>query len=636
MKKRSFATRLSRKIIIITSIIFVLALGIISACCARMILNSSRQYTAQALEATADEIQISLRSTEKAAEAVASTISSFYCAGSQVDKDSFFTMITDALEANPDFKGMGIYYEPYKYTKESRFAGIYASRDSETNEIVFEWDDDVTYLIDEWDYFEQDWYTAVQSTLKPAWISPFLENMWTYYTLLTTYSCPVLDSEGNLVAVFAIDLSLDWIKDKLISLRPYEHSNLVLADADLNYICNPESETPYEGSHTDNQFISDHRDQLAGVTKDSWITIEDRKDGFYVASRMSNDWILCAYNLYDDAFKALYIFLAVLSAILILGVLFLYFSSHRVIKRKTKPIVQFATAASQITDGHFDVPIPEVKTGDEIEDLGQALDFMQKSVTDFIDMLKITTAQKERLEGELNVAKNIQMEMLNNDFPKMDSMGICATSTPAREVGGDLYDFYYDGDNLLFVLGDVSGKGVPAAMLMSITISAFRAVRTDRTSMAEIMSLINKTFCLSSREMMFVTMVIGKINIKTGETVFCNGGHNPMVYIDPDGKSQFLALDKNLPVGVLDDFQYTENVFHMAKGSRLLVYTDGITEAEDADKNLYGDDRLLAFASVHSQAISNYEFIHDLMTDVEAFTKGTEPNDDRTALSITR
>ena len=201
------------------------------------------------------------------------------------------------------------------------------------------------------------------------------------------------------------------------------------------------------------------------------------------------------------------------------SLLVLYYLSRKIIFDESKPIKEFAIAASKITDGRFDIPIPEVKTKDEMMELGNALTYMQDSVTRYIAELKTTTAEKERLASELDVARKIQAQMLSTDFPQLEGCGIWASSVPAREVGGDLYDFFVKDKNLYFIIGDVSGKGVPAALLMAITIAAFRSSCKKEQDVSELVSIINDTFCESNEDMMFVTLIAGKLNMETGEEI---------------------------------------------------------------------------------------------------------------------
>lgn len=363
-----------------------------------------------------------------------------------------------------------------------------------------------------------------------------------------------------------------------------------------------------------------------------WIN-ENRKYSVLVVRQMSNGWSLCASALSDDIFSDLVYLRRIILILCAVMLLLLYFFNKSLINNLARPIKNFAKAASKISDGKFDIPIPEVKTNDELMELGNALRFMQKSVTEYIDKLQSTTAEKERLKSELDVARNIQSQMLTKHFPQ--DVGIYATSVPAREVGGDLYDFFVIGNDIYFIVGDVSGKGVPAALLMAITIAAFRAAGQKQHPTKEIVSLINDTFCKSSEDLMFVTLVVGKIDIESGTMDYCNAGHNPMVLVGSDGKASFVKAKTNVACGVLSGFPYSEDTLKLERGSRLIVYSDGITEAENPVKELYSDQRLLDWSESNVRKdLTDKDLVDRLMQSVNDFADGAEPNDDRTILSL--
>lgn len=645
MKKRAFASRLSRKIVLITSIVFLIAVLAVGAIGVKVSRDSSLDLAEELLSHAANEVETPLKQTEQLANHVARFIEELNNKGEILDTLNLFHLFEKTVADDPNILGLGIFYEPYMYDRSQRFGGIYLLHDAGTGEIVHEIDFDEQCEEYDWDYFTFDWYTNARVEGESKWVSPYMDVMEEGDSILTTtYSCPLRDNDGNIFAVFTADVSLDWVKDRLDQLKPYPSSSIVVADADLRYICNPIAEDMTEGTLYDTPFLKDIPAGLDVDSSDALMALME-KDGnirlsangnvaFCVFQRLSNGWVLGVNSLYADAFKGIFTMLVILAAMTVIGLLVLFFSSRRIIHRESSPISDFAVAASKITGGRFDVPIKETGTQDELEDLGDALRYMQQSVTDYIEKLETTMSEKRRLESELDVARNIQMQMLSKQFPHMEHAGVYASCTPAREVGGDLYDFVISGDSIYFVLGDVSGKGVPAALLMAITIAAFRAIGKKGHDIAEIASRVNNTFCRSNDDLMFVTLVVGKLNLETGHVTFCNAGHNPMVLIDDNGGASFIKCKPNLACGVLEGFKYEEESFDMKPGYRLLVYSDGITEAEDTVKNQYGEPRLLEWASNCSSTCSDKEAVNSLAESVQEFVSGAEPNDDRTILSL--
>ena len=318
------------------------------------------------------------------------------------------------------------------------------------------------------------------------------------------------------------------------------------------------------------------------------------------------------------------------------GMLALFLIVYSTIRRLVRPLEKFSESAREIATGRFDVTIPDVRSNDEIKDLHDSLVFMQRSLSTYVVELKDTTASKERIESELSIAREIQMGMLPKIFPpypERNDVDLYAVLHPAKEVGGDLYDFYMDGDRLYFLIGDVSGKGVPASLFMAITRSLFRTLSQQVLSPAKIVTDMNNSISDNNDTNMFVTLIVGILDLKTGKLKLCNAGHNPPILIRPDGQVSFLEFKTQIFVGVIEEYAYTEDETTLDKGSKLFLYTDGVTEAENTDKELYGDEKLL-------ETLSDYA-TSDVRTTVNAIVKSiathveeAEASDDLTILLI--
>ena len=187
---------------------------------------------------------------------------------------------------------------------------------------------------------------------------------------------------------------------------------------------------------------------------------------------------------------------------------------------------------------------------------------------------------------------------------------------------------------LYFCVGDVSGKGVPAALYMAITRSSFRFIAGLCLPVEEMVAKINNAFCDGNDSGMFVTMFVGRIDLDTLKMDFCNAGHNPILYVNAAGEPSYLHATPNLAAGLFEDFPYKGESLQLEKGSRLLIYTDGVTEAEDPDKNQYGEARLVEFARGEKVTVNSDDFIQHLVADLKQFVKKNPQNDDITIMSI--
>ena len=247
------------------------------------------------------------------------------------------------------------------------------------------------------------------------------------------------------------------------------------------------------------------------------------------------------------------------------------------------------------------------------------------------DELEKTTKAKERMASELRIARDIQMSMVPNIFPHYPGLDMFAAMTPAKEVGGDLYGYLLQGDELYFCVGDVSGKGVPASLFMAQATRLFRTLAAQHMMPAEICTRINAELSGEDNQQgMFVTMFLGLVDLRTGHMDFCNAGHNPPVWGLPP---QYLEVESNAPIGLWPDIDFVGQSFENIKGSPLFIYTDGLNEAENLQQEQFGDDRLLEVLNA-SRFSSAQQVVEKLVSEVEHHRNGAEPNDDLTMLCL--
>ena len=243
-------------------------------------------------------------------------------------------------------------------------------------------------------------------------------------------------------------------------------------------------------------------------------------------------------------------------------------------------------------------------------------------------------AAQQRIEGELQIARDIQMSMVPHTFPHREGLDMYASMTPAKEVGGDLYGYVVRDQMLYFAVGDVSGKGVPASLFMAQATRLFQTMADQGMMPAEICTRMNTALGGEDNvNGMFVTMVVGMLNMDTGHLHFCNAGHNPPVIGGGENHGDFMQMEPNAPIGLWPDLQYVGEEIDSVKGRPLFIYTDGLNEAEDPEQRQFGDERLLdILRNTHFDTAQ--QVIETLAADVEAHRKGAEPNDDLTMLCL--
>ena len=309
----------------------------------------------------------------------------------------------------------------------------------------------------------------------------------------------------------------------------------------------------------------------------------------------------------------------------------------RIITRELKPLQQLANEAETIASGQFDVALPDFHRIDEIGQLTHSFGNMQQSLVAHIEELKNTTAQKASIESDIRIASNIQKGMLPENFPTKadrDDVQLYATLTPAKAVGGDLFDFYFRDEKLFFCIGDVSGKGVPASLFMAVTRSAFRTVSAQESMPDSIVTMMNKTIADMNKACLFVTLFVGELDLPTGRLYYCNAGHNAPMLVGTDVTE--LPCDPNIPVGFMPEWKYSLQETQLSAGTTIFLYTDGLTEAMNADGDMFEKERINEVA-VRAQASEQQEpcQLISRMTDaVHQFVGDAEQSDDLTMMAI--
>ena len=349
--------------------------------------------------------------------------------------------------------------------------------------------------------------------------------------------------------------------------------------------------------------------------------------------------VICVEKQMDTLTSVLknYIRIDLLYAPIVSLLFFICFGAF-ISKKFVRPIVCITKEAKDFAshDAHFSDKLKGIHSNDEIETLARAIEKMGIDIQVYIkDLMRVTT-EKERIGAELSVASGIQAGMLPKNFsPYPDHHGIqlYASMLPAKEVGGDFYDFFWTGKNKLWlVMGDVSGKGVPAAMFMVIAKALIRNEATLEYEPSEICERVNDQLCEENEQGLFVTCWLGCVNIATGQMKFANAAHNPPVLYDGDSY-KFLEQKSGIMLAAMEGSKYVQHEIQLKKGSRLFIYTDGVTEAQNKDGALFGEQLLLG-ALAKTAALSSKETVMLVNKEVERFAGGADQADDITVLSF--
>ena len=307
----------------------------------------------------------------------------------------------------------------------------------------------------------------------------------------------------------------------------------------------------------------------------------------------------------------------------------------RPVQQLTKAADSYITERSRGDGESLAMEQLEIRTGDEIETLAGAMKKMERDINDYILNLAQITAEKERIGAELSIATEIQASMLPRifpPFPERRDLNIYATMNPAREVGGDFYDFFLvDETHLAIAVADVSGKGVPAALFMVIAKTLIKDRACSMAKPGDIFTWVNQQLCESNQAGLFVTAWLGVIDLKTGLVEYVNAGHNPPLVALGGENFTYLTQKSGFILAGLEGFTYETSTFRMDHGDRIFLYTDGVTEAMNRQDELFGEKRLLAWMSQNRGAAPE-EALHGLREEIAVFADGAEQYDDNTML----
>lgn len=614
---RSFSTRLSLNVVLVVSILFLIALVTVAISSHLLIADEANKSANNILSAAIADIEKTLQSVEAVTENAA------WLVEENSDNEVFLNHITEkVVSTNPYIIGSTVAFDTNRFHGQYQFAP-YSYSDDKTGKITH------IRLDDNYNYFPSEWYAVPHKTGKPHWSEPYLDEGGGE-CMMSTYSYPVKDKDGKVFAIITADISLEWLTKKAESIHPYEHTFTTLLSKEGQPLTTTENDKEKLFSETLIQNMTSGHSGTTGFKSKGG-------RGFTVYGPFKNGWSMAITSQYREVLHRTSQMHNVLFHVGLIGLVVLFFTCYRIIRKLTKPITEFTDVAQAMAKGDFQAKLPVINTQDELMHLHDSFDQLQKSFVDYIDELKTTTSANERMASELYIAHAIQLGMLPTQFPKEQNFNIHAMLTPAKEVGGDFYNFLIKDNLLYFSVGDVSGKGVPAALVMAITQAACKLFFKMGLPVEQVIGELNKTAVEGNDTNMFATMFAGCINLETRQMEYCNAGHNHIIVIPPQAEQQpyYLKAQANLALGLFSDFTYQKESLPLESGSKLILYTDGVTEAEDAQQNQYGNERLLATASAPDfRKLDAQDMTNQLYQSVQEFTAGNEQNDDITIVCV--
>lgn len=508
---------------------------------------------------------------------------------------------------------------------------------------------------------DREWYKKAAEKEKVTLIETYYD---TFGRLLVSCSAPVWNSNYEIVGVLAMDILIEDINEEIVSSKIGKNGYAILLNEKGEIISGPGLE--YDGNQIYFQKIENFNQEYAKFFSE----IQKKESGlreiglngeeYYMAYSpvTISGWILVtlipkqeviqpALDSYAvikeearstdselrDILKSTAFIFAIVSIGIMVGILLL---TGRMSDKIAKPIKKLTNDVFRISDGDLEYRT-NIKTGDEIELLGDAFNNMTGSLKDYIDYYAQVSADKEKIATELNVAAAIQKNMLPKGKHIEDEYELFANMHPAKEVGGDFYDYFITEDGKLWmIIADVSGKGVPASLFMVIAKTLLKNQANYTTSPAEVLKNVNNQLCENNDADMFVTVFIARYDIDKRILECANAGHNqPLIYRENSG-FEWLKIPPGFVLAGLENMEYSNVTITMNSGDKLFFYTDGVTEALNREEELYGEERLIE--KLNAAELDDSGTVEDIVSyirqDIKAFANGAEQADDITIMAL--
>jgi sigma-B regulation protein RsbU (phosphoserine phosphatase) len=632
--RRKLSVRVSLWVVFFAAIIFNVALGFLFYQSREAVRQEAVSRATQILDKTSLRVEGILNRVE-----VASNMTKWLVQRHPNKADSMFVYSRGLLLNNPDFYNCSIAFEPYYFKDRGRYFSAYTKHVGDSIRTIQGGSDN-------YQYFFADWYLMPQLLEKPCWTEPYMDLDVATNTseMVTSYCQTITNQQDQLIGVINISLSLNWLSQTISAVKPYPNSYSIMIGRGGTYFVHPDTmkitrqtiftqtlEQP-DTALTALGYAMQHGEEgmkhmnIGG--KDSYVFYKPLgKTGCSMA-------IVCPES---DIFSGFDRLRRTVMTIVAIGLLLMLYLFIRIITSELKPLQRLADEAETIASGQFDAVLPDFQRIDEIGQLSHSFGNMQQSLVKYIEELKKTTAQKASIESDLRIASEIQMGMLPEKFPTRadhNDVQLFASLTPAKEVGGDLFDFYFRDEKLFFCIGDVSGKGVPASLFMAVTRSTFRTVSAHESMPDRIVTTMNKTIADMNKTFMFVTLFVGVLDLPTGRLRYCNAGHDAPLLVGA-GVGE-LPCDSNIPVGFKPKWKFSLQETQIFTGTTIFLFTDGLPEAMDANKTLFQMERVndVANRALAKQQQEPHQLISLMTEAVHQFVGDAEQSDDLTMMAI--
>lgn len=626
---QSLATHLSLWIILLGTIIFIAVLSRNYFLSRHLLEDYVKQLAQKTVQSTVQKVDTTLHSVSSNANSLAAVVST-----PDITEKHIKQMVEAFVRTNTEIFGMTVALEPDVLPQSpGDFAPYYYKNGN-----------DITYADlanNSYRYKTRHWYSDTKKANTAIWSEPYIDDGGGNVHMVT-YSTPVYFDKGKTFAgVATADIKLSWLDDIIQNSRIGESgfgfivskNDIIIAYPDKSLHMKPLSEIGITEENWEKYLNS--KTSSAAVYFSTTCRYLDDHCWVAIKTLKSTGWKIIIVLPEQELIADINALTLKISAIALAGLIILFYAVIYITRALTKPLGRLAIATKDIGTGKLDNKLPEPVRNDEIGALTNDFNAMRKALKTYISKLKVTTAKQQKLESEIQIAKDIQMSMIpgsGNAFIETERYALFALMQPAKIVGGDLYYYQLSDETLHFIIGDVSDKGVPASLFMAKTVTLYTRALKDNLSPGNTFSMMNDILTQNNDACMFVTALCGNIDLRSGNIVMANAGHmNPIIKTDKNFEQH--EIPGAAALGLIENTEYLDINFHLGHKTSLVMYTDGISEAHNTKQDQYTDERLLDFISNNDS--NNAKILGDkIIKDVEAFAHGAEQFDDITLLII--
>ena len=629
---RGLAFKQSMMILAAITVVFGLIFGIMSYKTQDMLNKMTVENGEETSRANVNYIDKLFNAGKLVGDDVASTLGKRKMTKAELDT-FLLQSLTNARNLVPQIVAVVLAYEPGMGPETPKGEFMRLARFTE-NEIK---------LVTGGHYDDKEWYYSTRDGKTSRWQEPFIGEF--VPEPIAVYTVPIFQKNNKgeevLAGVLAIDMSIDFLKDEISSIPVSNSGYAIITSAKNVAVAYPKSIA--QGKRNREIVVKEIRGNsqvnFDRQTRDSsglfiGTVAGGEESAIYYTTIKANNWTFMVvwpiekYLKDQSSMRKLFLVLAIGGYIIILIIILLI--SFRV----AKPLKELAIAARKLGRGNFNVTIPQITGRDEISEFAGAFSNMLTELKDHIERQK----DMKRIERELDLARNIQLSMLpgseHDENSDDDRHELAPFLLPAKEVGGDFYDFFkIDNDHLCVVIGDVSGKGVAAALFMMVARIILRPTTKNPKSIVDAFNRTNFALAKRNKLNMFVTVWAGIIDLRTGHIDFASAGHNPPAVRHSDGSVEFIKSKAGLVMAAMEETIYKPQTYDLKKGDTLFLYTDGVTEATNTNDVLFGDSRLLATLKMGGER-STADTCTLVKKEIDNFVQDAPQFDDITMLAI--